>query len=68
MHKLNETLVCHMRENDICTLKRFETWHSRDKANDVDRNHIDLIHNILVINKTEVFPDLWQSTRSESLG
>ena len=58
----------HMRRKQ-CTLKQFETIkikHSRDKANDAERNHIDLGNDMLVINKTKVFLDLWQSTRSES--
>ena len=33
--------------------------HSRDKANDVDGNHINHDLDILVFNETEVFSDLW---------
>ena len=41
--------------------------HMNYKANDVGANHIDLGKDILVINKTQVFLDLWQTTRSKSL-
>ena len=48
------------------TLKQFETIALTRQANDVNGNHIDLDKDMLVLDQTKVFLDLWQSTRSES--
>ena len=58
--------LCHMRGKQ-CTLKQFETMGLTRQSNEVVGNHTDPGKDILVIDKTKVFLDLWQSTRSESL-
>ena len=60
-----EHVVSH--EKKTIYIKQFETMALTRQSNEVGGNHIDPGKDFLVIDKTKVFLDLWQSTRSESL-
>ena len=58
-----------MMRKTMYTENSLKPYHSRVKANDVNRNRIDLGivgNDLLILDQTEVFFDLWQSARSES--
>ena len=57
IHNLSGPPVSH--EGKPYTLKQFETIALTRQSNDVNRNHIDLGKDMLVLDQTKVFLDLW---------
>ena len=65
IHKLNETRSGSHEAKQHMYIEIVWNLALTRQSNDVDGNHFELDEIMLVFNETEVFLDLWQSTRSQ---